>query len=948
MGSESRWVGGLLLMATGMAVANAASAENIVRGPDFVSEAVTPTFITVEMSRLPPAPTWKPGDPLIEIPRQFYGNPNAPVPVPANPVQIPTDPLAGLQQAYDRLRTPRALLQGFSVNGTSSTAQPNDPTGDVGTTEFVMAINAAGGTQFSRHNKTTGAQIGNAVVLDSLAAGGACGNGLGDPIIMFDELANRWVITEFSTQAGRALCFYISNVADLSGTVTWTRYEFVMPAFPDYPKYGVWPDGYYVGANEGGTTGNRPLYVMDRVAMLAGQPATFQRFPVPNLAGFGFQMTQPADIAGTTLPPTGTGGLFARHRDDEAHNAGSNDPTRDFIELFEIDINFATPANSVVTGPVRIPISEFSSNLFGLSAFEAFPQPSGGRLDPLRETVMNKLTYRNLGTYEVLVGNLVTDLFLSACSPGPGCYPDDTGAVRWFELWRDINAPLPALFADGFEAPSTATSSPTRQWTLRQEGTIAPEDVPNNPSQQGDRWMAASSVDQSGNIGIAYNYVRQSPAVSASVRYTGRLANDTLGVMTAGETEAVAGSGSVSGVRWGDYNDMGIDPVDGCTFYFVGNYSSGGARTNRIVSFKHDACGQPTFTVAAQPQSANVCAVSSTPVNVAPITINVGNTQGFNNPVALTLQTTPTGFAGSFSPTSVTPLPGTSTLQLTATNAAAPGNNTVVVRGTSGAVTRDTSLTINVTTLNPAVPTLSAPANGATGTGLTPTLTWAPVPQAVSYVVEASTSNTFATTIFSQSVSGTSFTPAVGLPPNTEIFWRVRAINTCGTSANSTVFSFTTANILEFCRTPALAIPDSNLTGVTDTLTVSGLPSNVTDVNVRVEATHTWVGDLRFRIARGSPATTANLMTNPSTPGGTAGNCQGGNMAVTFDDETSPARPANTNCANATPAMTGNFTPEQVLSAFDGASGNGTWTLTAIDSAAQDTGTVTRWCVTFQ
>lgn len=943
MGIESKWVGGLLLLATGMAAAQAASTDKIVRGPDFVSEPVTPTFITVDMSRLPPAPTWKPGDPLIEIPRQFYGDPNAPVPVPANPVQVPTDPLASLQQAYDRARAPRALIQGFSVNGTSSTAQPNDPTGDVGTNEFVMAINAAGGTQFSRHDKVTGAQIGNAVVLDSLATGGACGSGLGDPIIMFDELANRWVITEFSTQAGRALCYYISSVADLSGTVTWTRYEFVMPAFPDYPKYGVWPDGYYAGANESGTAGNRPLYVMDRVAMLAGQPATFQRFPIPNLAGFGFQMTQPADIAGTTLPPAGTGGLFARHRDDEAHNAGSNNPTRDFIELFEIDINFTTPASSVVTGPVQIPIAEFSSNLFGLSAFEAFPQPSGSRLDPLRETVMNKLTYRNLGTYEVLVGNLVTDLFLSACSPGPGCYPDDTGAVRWFELWRNTNAPVIEVFASGFEDPA-----PTAQWTLRQEGTIAPEDVPNDPTQQGDRWMAASSVDQSGNIGIAYNFVRQSPAVPASVRYTGRLANDTLGVMTAGETEAVAGTGSVSGVRWGDYNDMGIDPVDGCTFYFVGNYSSGGARTNRIVSFKHDACGQPTFTLAAQPQTANVCANSGTPTNVAPITINVGNTQGFNNPVALTLQTTPTGFGGSFSPTSVTPLPGTSTLQLTATNAATPGNNTVVVRGTSGAVTRDATLTINVTTLNPAVPTLSAPANGATGTGLSPTLTWAAVPQAVSYVVEASTSNTFATTIFSQSVSGTSFTPAVGFPPNTQIFWRVRAINACGTSANSTVFSFTTANILEFCRTPALAIPDNNTTGVTDSVTVSGLPGNVTDVNVRVEATHTWVGDLRFRIARGSPATTANLMTNPSTPGGTVGNCQGDNVEITFDDETSPARPANTNCANATPGMSGNFTPEQVLSAFDGAAGNGTWTLTAIDSAGQDTGTVTRWCVTFQ
>jgi hypothetical protein len=773
---------------------------SVVTGAQWVSPPVTPDFKSVDMRTLPSVRPWKPGDPLVEIPRQFYGDPNTPVPRPVFPT-FGEDPLVALQQAYDRARAPSPTAFTTPVQtfeGVRSTASPNDPTGDVGTLQFVMAINGAGGSQVGVYDKATGAQVGSAFAMSSLGSGGLCASsGAGDPIILFDELASRWVLTEF-TGSGNLLCVYISSGDDLSGPVTWTRYSFQFPSFPDYPKYGVWPDAYYVGANENGNPGSRPFYAMDRVRMLAGQSATMQRLTIPNLAGFGFQMTQPADIAGNLAPEAGQPGIFMRHRDDEAHNAGSNNPNADFLELFEFTVDWATPANSAIAGPITFQIPEFSSNLNGLSAFEAFPQPNGQRLDPLRETVMHRLVYRRFDGYEALVGNFVTDLFLGAGS----VYPDDTGAIRWFEL-RRATGPTDTLFANGFEA---GTRGPAPSWALHQTGTFAPEDTPNVPAEQADRWMGGISIDEAGNIGLAYNVVRQSPAIAASLRYTGRLASDPLGVMTQGETVVVTGSGETgsgsAARRWGDYNDMGVDPVDGCTFWFVGNYANNvlnpsNSRANHVVAFRHDACGTPSFTLSANPLSVGVCANSGSTSNATPIAVNVGQVSGFNNPVNLSFAGLPTGISATVLPGQVTP-PGVTQVTLGANNSATAGANVITLQGVSGAINRTLDLTLNVSTDLPAGPTLQSPAAGATGVSATPTLTWQSIPGTSGYTVEIATDAGFANIVRTSNTSGTSYTVAPALDTQTVYHWRVRATNTCG-STNSEVRSFTTQGLPGDC-----------------------------------------------------------------------------------------------------------------------------------------------------
>lgn len=726
--------------------------------------SVTPDVIHVDIHNDPVGQEWRPGDPVREIPRQHWADPAvfaAGQRTAVNPVPAGVDKLAQLQREYDATVSPlgRAFTTPvLNFEGAPGTTLPPDPSGDVGATHFVEAVNASGGTRVRVFNKSDGAVVGNFILTTQLVGTGACASALGDPIVVYDGLADRWVITEFSSQSGRTLCVYVSATNNALGG-TWYRYGFQTAGFPDYPKYGVWPNAYYVGANEGSVSGQRPLLALERAPMLTGATARFVRVNVPNLAGFGFQMTTPATVTGTDAPPATAPGIFMRHVDDEAHLPGSNDPTRDYLQIWQFAVDWvpATPTTTL-TGPSQVFISEFSSDLNGLTAFNAFPQPNGQKLDPLREPIMNVLMYRNFGSYETLVGNMVTDVDAA-----------DTGGVRWFELRR------------------SGISNP---WTLFQEGTYAPADA-GGPA---DRWMAGIGVDSSGNLGLAYSVTRQSPGIFASLRYTGRLNGDPIGVMTAAETELATGERSQTNERWGDYHQMGVDPVDGCTFWFVGEYMGPAGSTNntRVGAFRHDNCGTPSFTLSPATTSANVC-VQGTPVQLPANTISVGSINSYNSPVSLILSTLPTGISGTFTPSTVATLPGTSTLNLTASPGVAPGTNIVTVQGTSGAIVKTADISLRVSTLVPAAPALTTPANGAMNVPINPTLSWTASAQAASYNVQVSTDSGFSNIVFSGSVSSaTNIVVSTGLASSTTYYWRVTGQNTCGTSMQSVVFSFTT------------------------------------------------------------------------------------------------------------------------------------------------------------
>jgi hypothetical protein len=166
-----------------------------------------------------------------------------------------------------------------------------------------------------------GAQIAGPTGLDTLwASGGAAGACLRsgvDPIVLYDRLADRWLMSQFvdDDAGGHNLCVSVSQTPD-PVSCGWYLYDFPTPEKPDYPKYAVWPDAYYVSTNESAPT----AYALDRFQMLVGLPATSQRFDnAPPLAGFVFQAMLPGDLDGPTPPPAGAPNVFLRHRDDERH-----------------------------------------------------------------------------------------------------------------------------------------------------------------------------------------------------------------------------------------------------------------------------------------------------------------------------------------------------------------------------------------------------------------------------------------------------------------------------------------------------------------------------------------------------------------------------------------------------------------------------------------------------
>lgn len=507
---------------------------------------VTPSIFDGDVRDLPRPREWRPGDPIKEIPRRVYPKPGTEMPqgYPTGP-----DPLLQAQreaagEALAVITVPSRNFPGQGYTGVS----PPDTVGDVGPNHYIQSVNSGGGARINIYDKAEPVPSLLATFdLDTLGTG-FCATGYGDPIVLYDRSADRWLLSEFSS-SGNTLCVYISQTPDpVAGG--WFHYGFTAPSFPDYPKYGVWATdrnggagSYIVTANDGGPG----IYALNRGAMLTGAASTFQRVTVPGLPGFGFESLTPADADGPEPPPMGSPAIIMRHRDTEVHS-GPAAPA-DLLEMWGFDVDWVTPANSLLITEPSIDVAEFDSDLCGLTSFYCFQQPgTSTTLDPLREVIMLRVQYYVHDDHESLVGSFVVDVDTT-----------DHGGVRWFELRRSGGG----------------------GWTLYQEGTYSIDDD--------SRWMPPSAMDQSGNIVIGYNV--SSSSTFPSLRYTGRLADDPLGVMTVPETSIHAGTASSATNRYGDYAAMSLDPADDCTFWFTGEDNTSSSWRTQIASFRFEACG---------------------------------------------------------------------------------------------------------------------------------------------------------------------------------------------------------------------------------------------------------------------------------------------------------------------------------------------------------------------
>ncbi len=445
--------------------------------------------------------------------------------------------------------TPIENFNGLTFSGVN----PPDTVGDAGPNHYVQATNATGSSQVAVFDKT-GATL-DTFVMDTL--GGPTGDG--DPIVLYDHLADRWLLAEFSALTNDLLVHISTGPIPTSNPADWFSYTFNTPNFPDYPKFSVWPDAYYVTTNENTGVPEPAVYALDRTNMLTNTPLrAHQRYTAPALGGFDFQALTPADLDGPA-PPTGSPAFFARHVDDEVHSGASN--TADFIEVYQFITDFNNVANSRLDRIANIPVAEFSSELCGLTSGSCFPQPGNvdPPVDPLREVLMWRLQYRNFenGTpdddtqREVLVGNFTTDFS-----------GDNDGGVRWFELRREVGG----------------------GWELHQEGEVSIGDD--------NRFMGAISMDGVGNIALGYNIIDTD--VSGGLRYVGRRAGDPTGTMTMFEETIVNGFGSIPSIRWGDYSAMSVDPADDRTFWFTGEFANNNVWGTRIAAFAFDNDPGPT------------------------------------------------------------------------------------------------------------------------------------------------------------------------------------------------------------------------------------------------------------------------------------------------------------------------------------------------------------------
>jgi subtilisin-like proprotein convertase family protein len=445
-----------------------------------------------------------------------------------------------------------------------------------------------------------------------------------------------------------------------------------------------------------------------------------------------------------------------------------------------------------------------------------------------------------------------------------------------------------------------------------------------------DRWNQWLTVDENGTVHVVYYDTRNSVGRTGVDLYYAYSVDGGVSWNTPERISSETSANLTDGQEFGDYNGISVFGAKGIPVWTDNRDGPPNAKDVYAADFTNETAA-PGFSLSGSPLDQEICA----PGNLADIDVSVGAVQAFTNPVTLSYSGLPGGSSGAFTVNPV--VPGNSSVAQVFIGPVTTGDYDFQING-AAADADDKSLTVNVAAFDgaPGAVTLVAPADGATDLSTAPTLSWNAVNGASSYLVEVDDDPGFGSVDFSTTTEDTSASISPGLDTETTYYWRVQAVNPCGGGSYSPVFSFSTGLVI--CRSGFGPIPDAGATS--DTLVV-GQGGALTDLNLSLRVTHTYVGDLAFSLVHEDTGTSVAVFDRPGVPGSQFG-CGGDDIDVILDDD--GTAPVETTCSNA-PAISGTLIPNAALAAFNGEDLSGSWRLDISDNAGSDIGTLDEWCL---
>jgi hypothetical protein len=481
---------------------------------------------------------------------------------------------------------------------------PPDVNGDVGPNHFVSSVNISL-KFFNKSGAVVAGPIKTSAVWASLPANNPCRiRNDGDPVVIYDSLADRWFITQFAleyfrTGAGNNLqCMAVSTTSDPTGSYYTWSYIYPDQLLNDYPKVGVWTDAYHITFNQfNGSLAFVGMGIMsqDRAKALAGDPTASVIYTniaaIDPVAGGGLA----ADIDGVAAPPAGMAEVIGEFRSNEF-----GDPF-DAIRFYKWVPDFISPANSTISVLPDVPLAEFDAR--NPPSRQQIEVEGGALLDAISDRLMNRLAYRNLGTNTAPINSLTGSFAVNVSGVNPTSAATFQSGIRWFEIRRTND--LFSLFDQG-----------THNLT------------PGNGATGLNNWMGGIAQDSQGNLALGFSQAGVSQ--NADIKIAGRTNNvANSGTLNEGEAlffDALGSQATEGGSRWGDYSSMNVDPVDDCTFWFTEEYyptTSDIVWSTRVGKFKYPNC-------TAAPKATISGTITSCATGLPISTASVNASGGFN------------------------------------------------------------------------------------------------------------------------------------------------------------------------------------------------------------------------------------------------------------------------------------------------------------------------------